>query len=141
MGVIAEMGELPDGTPGVARFPLPNLELSDFPKGIVTYDMRQFGPIFVEDFEKHRSQIEELWGCPVIIEVPKIGGMLLEGTVRIRQSRRICLNHAPIRKNLILFGLADQKILLASGVRSMSNRRVGSVRRSLHNKKSLRSRR
>jgi hypothetical protein len=84
MGVIAEMGELPDGTLGIARFPLPNLELSDFPKGIVTYDMRQFGPILVEDVEKHRSKIEELWGCPVIIEVPEIGGMLLEGTVRIR---------------------------------------------------------
>jgi hypothetical protein len=84
MGVIAEVGELPDGTPGIAGFSLPNLELSNFSKGVVTYDARQFGPILVEDVEKHRSEIEELWGCPVIIEVPEIGGMLLEGTVRIR---------------------------------------------------------
>jgi hypothetical protein len=84
MGVLVEVGELPDGTPGIRHFPLPNLELSDLSKGVVTYDARQFGPILVQDVEKHRSEIEELWGCPVIIEVPEIGGRLLEGTVRIR---------------------------------------------------------
>jgi hypothetical protein len=84
VGWIAEAHELPDGTRGIAHFPLPNFELSDFTKGVVTYDARQFGGISVEALEEHRSELEELWGCPVIIEVPMIEGVLLEGTVRIR---------------------------------------------------------
>jgi hypothetical protein len=51
---------------------------------MVTYDARQFGPLLVDEFEKRRSEIEETWGCPVIIEVPVIDGRPLEGTVRIR---------------------------------------------------------